>query len=641
MTQRLEFSLGPVQGFVAQSRRTRDLWGSSYLLSFLSAHAMHGAELAGGRIVRPVLDHDPLYLWVSGLREGSPPRIGSVPNHFVVEVDQDAPALARACSQALDRAWEQACQAVWDRFVAPASRLGRGTQAIWTRQVRNFWEVMWTAGDATGAEGLLRRRKHWRHHLPPGEPGDKCTVMHDLQELSGYVRSQGRHDREAQEAFWQHVRQRTGLLDLRQDERLCAVALVKRLFPQVSTRALGWDVQASHWPSTTHIGALPWIRRAVQVSPEKARHYAEAVRRNAPEGALAGRHAPQTEPLGGAGGAFHRLDASYYHRAFVRDPRLCPLKEEAAETAREELWRLLEDLQQSPDAAGQPLGPPPRFYALVLADGDRLGRLVARLGPRVVGQALEAFTGEVPEIVQAHDGVTVYAGGDDVLAMVPLNRGMACANALARAYASRFPNGGATLSAGVVLSHVRLPLSGVLQEAHRLLDRVAKQDNGRNSLAVAVLKRSGLYCQWVTSWLRALPEGGVVPAVDLLDGLTDAFRQVAAEPGLASSLLYRIRQTLSLLCGWPRWQPGSWGILPETLDLAAFLRAENLRSLEGRDAEGVEERARHLTDLVWPLLGPSRAADSGSPGQDRECGMDGLLLARFLANPSDAEEDGR
>ena len=38
---RLDISIGPVQGFVSQSRRTRDLWGSSYLLAFLSAHAMH------------------------------------------------------------------------------------------------------------------------------------------------------------------------------------------------------------------------------------------------------------------------------------------------------------------------------------------------------------------------------------------------------------------------------------------------------------------------------------------------------------------------------------------------------------------------------------------------------------------------
>lgn len=642
MTQRLDFSLGPVQGFVAQSRRTRDLWGSSYLLSFLSAHAMHGAEMAGGRIIRPVLDRDPLYRWVAGVREGEPPRIGSVPNHFVVEVDGDAPIVAQAGLRAMDQAWQRACQAVWERFVEPASRLGRGTDEIWTRQVGSFWEVMWTAGDGSGAEGLLRRRKQWRSQLPPDEPGDKCTVMHDLQELSGFVRSRGRQDRADQEAFWREVRKRTGLLDLRQDERLCAVALVKRLFPRISARALGWEVQASHWPSTTHIGALPWIRRVVQVAPGKARDYAEAVRQSALEGALTGRQAPQTASLGKAAGEFHNLDANYYHQAFVRDPKLCPLAEGTHEGARDEMQRLLKELQGTRDASGLPLGPPPRFYALVLADGDRLGRLVARLGPGKVGRALEAFTGKVPEIVQAHDGVTVYAGGDDVLAMVPLAQGLPCASALARGYTDSFQDGVATLSAGVVLGHVRLPLSRVLQEAHHLLDRVAKEANGRNSLAAAVLKRSGLHCQWVTSWLRALPEGGGAQAVELLETLTDTFRREAVEPGFASSLLYRIRETLSLLCGWPRWEPGSWGILPEGLDLRAFLRAENLRSLEGRNSEKIEERADRLTDLILPLLQPSRAPGASPPApQGPECGMDALHLARFLANPTELEEEGR
>ena len=36
----LHFSLGPVQGFVVQARRTRDLWAGSFLLSRLALEAM-------------------------------------------------------------------------------------------------------------------------------------------------------------------------------------------------------------------------------------------------------------------------------------------------------------------------------------------------------------------------------------------------------------------------------------------------------------------------------------------------------------------------------------------------------------------------------------------------------------------------
>ena len=268
MTTRIDISIGPVQGFVSQSRRTRDVWGSSYLLAFLSAHAMHGAAQAGGSIVQPDVADDRLYLWVSGIPTSEPPRIGTVPNHFVVEVRADARHLAEAAVGSLDAAWLRVCDAVWARFVEPACLAGNETQAIWDRQVGSFWEVSWTSGPWSDSGNLLARRKQWRSHSPPDEPGDQCTVMHDLQELSGHVRA--RQARQHDE-FWRHVKRHLGELDLRDNERLCAVALVKRLFPKVAPEALGWRVEASHWPSTVYVGAVPWIQRVVEVTPDQAR----------------------------------------------------------------------------------------------------------------------------------------------------------------------------------------------------------------------------------------------------------------------------------------------------------------------------------------------------------------------------------
>ena len=205
MTTRLDISIGPVQGFVSQSRRTRDLWGSSYLLAFLSAHAMHGADKAGGRIMQPAVDDDPLYRWVAGHRAGDPPRFGTLPNHFVVEVDGDARRVAEAAIGSLTAAWERVHEAVRKRFVAHACSAGNATEAIWNRQVGGFWEVMWTAAPSHDRGGSFSRCKHWRSHRGPDEPGDKCTVMHDLQELSGHVRAQ---NRSAQDQFWKRVHDR-------------------------------------------------------------------------------------------------------------------------------------------------------------------------------------------------------------------------------------------------------------------------------------------------------------------------------------------------------------------------------------------------------------------------------------------------
>ena len=118
-----------------------------------------------------------------------------------------------------------------------------------------------------------------------------------------------------------------------------------------------------------------------------------------------------------------------------------------------------------------------------------------------------------PRSSNSIDGVPVYAGGDDVLAMLPMPRALDCAQALSDAYRSAFADTdakeNATLSAAVVFAHIRLPLNHVLGEAHRLLDDVAKEGNGRDSFVAAVLKPAGPYCQWVTTWTRSGPDGPV------------------------------------------------------------------------------------------------------------------------------------
>ncbi len=653
MKTRLDIAIGPVQGFVAQSRRTRDLWGSSYLLSFLSAHAMRGAADAGGDVVRPVVDQDPLYRWVDCRGEGEPPRIGSVPNHFVVEVQAGSAVrpVGVAAGRALQDAWRRVCRAVRARYLEHACGTGNGTDAIWTRQVEAFWEVTWTAGDDASGGGLLARRKHWRTHRLPDEPGDKCTVMPDLQELSGHIRAAGRAGREQQDAFWARVRERTGDLDLRENERLCAVALVKRLFPRVAGKALGWPIETTHWPSTVYVAAVPWTRRVLSSAPQPARLYTEAIQQSA-SGVLTEGGMLDDLPL--VAGDFAKLDANYFHRERVLSERLCPLQDDGGNGARRQFAALLQDVYDARDAEGE-LGPPPTFYALLLADGDRLGRLVGELEGKPVSRALSTFTSAVPGIVRQHDGVTIYAGGDDVLAMLPVPGALDCAAALADAYTSSFPEEArsrATLSAAVVFAQIRLPLAEVIREAHRLLDDVAKDDNGRNSLAAGVLKPGGLNCQWTTTWKRRGAAGDSACAGALLRRLSESLQARDGEPGLSSSLVYRIRNLLARLCEWRheepdsrgaragstaagpggphRWRPGDWGAVPAGIDLRTLLRAEIGHSLTVNQGDGADAHADDLTDRVRGMLAPSRGSVSGDrPGV--EVGVDALLLARFLA----------
>lgn len=652
MTWEVDFSIGPVQGFVAQSRRTRDLWGSSYLLSYLAARAMSGAA-DHGEIVRPRVDDDPLFGWVRGGRAGLPPRIGSVPNHFVVRSDAGPEEVVAAAEAAFYDAWRQVYQAVWDRYLRPVRELGNQTERIWRRQVEGFWEVTWVAGEG-GSHGLLARRKHWRTHRLPEEPGDKCTVMPDFQELSGHVRGAG--GRAAQQRFWDELRGRVGTVELRDDESLCAIAFIKRFFAKIGKQTIGGELDVDNWPSTLYVGAVPWLREVRDSAAAEAKEYVTALSGVAIDGTIR-RRVPLAEFAGGEPSEFFRLDANYYHPGFLASERLAPLRGDGGDRARAELVDLLRKVNGSVGSAA------PVYYAFLLADGDRLGEQVARAGGDAgkVSAALSAFGREVDGIVRKYHGVTVYAGGDDVLAMLPVPDALRCADELARAYAAAFQKAigqEATLSAAVVFAHVRMPVGGALAHARDLLERVAKDGNGRDSLAVAVLKPGGPHCQWVTTWTRRYPDSQEpVRAVQPLYELAGVLGDKDGGRGFSASLLHHVRDTLTLLCGQPDWSPGRFGELPEGLDLAAFIRAEVVDSWERRQPAPGEAAAGHagdddpepadlarVTRLVVDLLPPSvnrRGEGSGSATVDMtHAGVDGLLLARFVAGGGREEDHG-
>lgn len=630
MKQHLHLTIGPVQSFVAQSRRTRDLWGSSYLLSFLAAHAMSGAKRAGGVIVRPRVDDDPMLQWVSG--QGSPPRLGSLPNQFTVEIDDGAHPIeiATAADKGLRDAWRRVCGAVWDRYVAHAVSAGNGTDAIWKRQIEGFWDVAWVAGAPT-EHGLLARRKCWRTHWLPEEPGNKCTVMPELQELSGYVRAT---ERVRQEAFWYVMRAQTGDFDLRDNERLSAIALVKRLYPRVSQQALGCSLEVTHWPSTIDVAAVPWCQGLLALAPQDAEAYADVVTK-ASDHVLTGGVSSLLNPPPDGAQQFLRLDANWFQRSFVANPKLAPLPNEGSRESVLAQLKKLTDVQ----VEGCPLGSPAVYFALLLADGDLLGEMIVKAGSDTVSSALAKFTCAVPDIVQRRRGVTVYAGGDDVLALLPLEGALECAREMECEYRRSFGSGvSATLSVAVVFAHARDPLNQILAEAHRLLDEIAKEENGRASLSVGVYRDGAAALQWTTTWERSSSNGTRKDAVECLCRVA---RELGTEGGrLSGSLVHDLRRMLSLLCGTSSiaMAPGAFAKLGEGIDITALVHAEIEHRFGHHEGSCETVDVGRLASLVCDVLGQSRRNEKKKVSS--YVGIDGLLLANFLASGGCGEEHG-
>jgi CRISPR-associated protein Cmr2 len=136
-------------------------------------------------------------------------------------------------------------------------------------------------------------------------------------------------------------------------------------------------------------------------------------------------------------------------------------------------------------------GTPDPYLAVLIADGDHMGEQISRMESaqdhREFSNNLAKFAEEARKVVERHQGCAVYAGGDDVLAFVPVDQALACARALHDSFGSFLPD--ATLSVGIAIGHFMEPLEDLLQHA-RDAERNSKLPD-RNGLAVHLYPRSG------------------------------------------------------------------------------------------------------------------------------------------------------
>ena len=623
----MHFTVGPVQGFVAQARRTRDFWAGSYILSELAATAMAEIEARGGRILFPFVDGDPLLAALRRRRDGSEAilspgeraaRVGAIPNRFKALVPDGVDG--DACADAVRDEWKRMAEAVWDEVVASGP-----SEAVWTRQIDNTWEISWVLSDDSAA---LDRRKHLRTWQPTAEGGEKCTLCGERQEISGQV------DRRAVRQWWSDLRLRLqgqGWHELTTNERLCAVCMTKRLFPRVARKAVGWNVPVS-FPSVVFMSAVDWLERLlaaprsdivpfVQAAANAGIPMSERQTRLRGLDAMAQGKEDIAPILDLDGSAFY-WDRLQNQEDWGQDPG----KIEAVARELRNLYRKF--------------GPPSPFYALLVMDGDGMGRILGALGEeeqRGVSLAISHFSHDVEEIVAQRKGYLVYAGGDDVLALLPVGTALDCAATLRQKYRDAFEkvvhaglvaDAQATISAAVVFAHYTTPLTAVIRDGHTLLDAFAKDLAGRDAVACRVWKRGGPALTWAQPWTIALRDSAQGPCTWL-----EALQENFSEGGHYSShFLYRLRDTFEIVRPGGRERSGRDA-------LKAILVAEYLanRELKWERDTPLAEKRRIAHERLEPLLAqctPARRSvdERGEPHLAYAAAtVDAALLVRFLA----------
>jgi CRISPR-associated protein Cmr2 len=253
---------------------------------------------------------------------------------------------------------------------------------------------------------------------------------------------------------------------------------------------------------------------------------------------------------------------------------------------------------------------PPPYYAILLADGDRMGRIISKKDSKEAHQAfslaLAGFAGAVGGIVEKNHGHLIYSGGDDVLALLPLHTAIKCAHELHEEFDTRMKDVKAgiegeavgTLSAGIAIVHYREPLQISLERARRA-EKAAK-DAGRDALAVALHTRGGAPVTYAAPW----GDGKLKAAWDLW---TEAF-----DGKLSRGLPYELRafaqQAMGVKLPSGAFQKEAARIFARKEGGKAFLES-NPNALDGATSHGALEAL---------------------------AGM--LVIARFLARP---EGEGR
>ncbi len=581
----LMFQIGPVQDFIKQARKLQDLWSGSYLLSFLISKALASLalELGPDCVIYPNLRGVPLLDWWWSQTLGLFPKnffepgkgrlhpnellTPSLPNRFLALVPAGAEGqrIARAAEKAVRDLWLEVADKVHAEIcLRLQDSVGKfdGWDHYWQQQVDRFPVIEWTIHPwLSEKEALnladsqdeptppltggwqnhpLRNTTLWRDMIPMehreswhGTPNDAFAwalqyartdwQFAALKNTRGFVQwpqpkmghrappkdhLNGRDEvlgGAEPEKFWEALRPafKFGERDEFKGKQFYgAVTVIKRLWARVYLKDhIGWK----NWkPNFDSVPDIAQIDRSIDAESEEAEKYYAVLCMDGDDMGqwVSGVKAPLLKSV--------LAEKAWNYFANGKDGVGGWDPEKASGLAAEKVQR--------------PLGP---GYHAALSDA------LSNFGLYFAGQVVEAFSGQL-----------IYAGGDDVLAMLPASRALDCAHALQLAFRGQLPPGApqrvreeveglfeffpdspgfircrrsgeheaqrpnwplmvpgprATASVGIAIGHVHAPMQDTIQAA-RDAESVAKRIRDKGAFCLRILKRSGEAADFAARW---------------------------------------------------------------------------------------------------------------------------------------------
>ncbi|MDR3347447.1 MAG: type III-B CRISPR-associated protein Cas10/Cmr2 [Helicobacteraceae bacterium] len=268
---------------------------------------------------------------------------------------------------------------------------------------------------------------------------------------------------------------------------------------------------------------------------------------------------------------------------------------------------------------GELLSNQDRYYALLTMDGDKMGDMIKKkTTPQAhleLSEQLDAFTkatGELKCFSEKHTKL-IYAGGDDVFAVLPLENAINVAKEIRDIFVEKVKD--ATISAAIVIAHHKEPLREVIRDSHSVLDKIAKEKASRDALAIRLKKRSGgdrdLFFQWKAT-------NPFKPDETLFESLFKV-QEALSESALTSSLIYRLAQLKSPLA-------------VEGIKSDQILKLFEYEVAHSIGEENVGDSAKRLAGICL-----ANAFEKGAlkPSKKREFIPEAAVIAHFLVLDKD------
>ncbi len=453
------FTISPVQSFIAQARKTQDLYSGSRLLSHLIETAIN--ELPQhSEIIFPSKNTE------------------SKPNRFLAVVD----------TENIQKMGDDLKKIVQDKFIEISKAEMKGEYpANFDKQIESFLQIQWVAIEHDESqykenykdiERILGGVKNVRQFSQLEEEGNrKCSLCGERNALfyKPVIKEDGTKKKPA---YLQNDAIEIENFD--HGEGLCAVCFTKRFY------------EKGEFPSTAKIALMDTLYQLEIISYENY--------------VLLDRFKKNVDPFNDQLFFEENLNESYFRKHDLKIKLLSCIKEKQKEIEKRAKQNDLR-LKLS------------KYYAVIAFDGDSMGKWLSgeklndtaglKAFHTALSEKLGAFAEYAKNYLAEPRGKTVYAGGDDFLGFVSLKHLFDVAKTLREKFDEqvnqpleefKLTGENLTFSAGIAVAHYKTPLSIVLDWARKMEKEAKNIDDNKDAFAIAVLKHSGeihkTACKW-------------------------------------------------------------------------------------------------------------------------------------------------